>query len=197
MQKFKFFGVGLGLVVVLGLVLYLFNRDKEEAPDSPIVGDCPITKETVTVKGPWLEPLAKEGDELTVDLGYYACHPVKKGEWAYYRYSKQREPVIKQIEAIEGDRFGLEAREGDQVGWHLLINGDRLKRDDTDYYFGRKAEPAIALYVKSRGGILQADEVILMSLKPPGREDSGMFGLMAKEDLIGRVRKPKRTAKAK
>ena len=194
MKQIKIIGVVLGVVAIIGLgyVFFLKKTDLDDSADSAIVGDCPITTEKVVVKGPWMEPRAADGDELTVDLGYYNCHPVKKGEWVYYRYSQQRDPVIKQVEAVEGDRFDVEKREGEQVGWHLLINGSRVKRGEEDYYFGRRSDPAISLYIKSRDGVLKQNEVILLSLKPPGREDSGMFGLMSKQDLIGRVRKPEK-----
>ena len=188
MNKKSVFGVLGVLVVIAGVIvaakLGLFKRSHKR-----VVGNCEVTLEDISMADTTMTGIYEAGEKLIVEKGYYVCNSPVPGDTVLYRYSEARPPVIKRIVAVEGDQFKT-VKDGQGRGWNLEVNGDVVKAvSGSEYFFGSPNPPTLSLYEKPRNGILGKNEVILFSSQPPGREDSGIFGLVSTGDLLGRVKK--------
>ncbi len=185
-KKTVMYVVGGALVIVLVIGFLKFNPFGRK--HTRMVGDCEVTVEDIVMGDDTMTGIFNNGEELTVEKGYYVCNSPIPGDTVLYRYSEARNPVIKRVVAVEGDKFQT-VKDSKGRGWNLEVNGDKVEAGDDDYYFGSPNPPTISLYEKERNFVLRKGEVIVFSAVPPGREDSGVFGIVSTGDLIGRVKK--------
>jgi signal peptidase I len=178
--------VAAALLVVIGVTLLKLNVFRSH---KRVVGNCEIEEEEIKMPDATMTGIFQAGEDLVVEKGYYICNSPLPGDTVYYRYSESRNPVVKRIVAVEGDKFKTVKDEKGR-GWNLEVNGDRVQGSDGQpYYFGSPNPPTLSLYEKPRNGILNKGETIVFSNQAPGREDSGIFGLVSTGDLLGKVKK--------
>lgn len=149
---------------------------------------CPVEIAKRTVSGSSLEGVLNSGDEVWIEMGYYACRPVKRGDIVAYHYGGNERPIVKIVRGIPGDAFALEPAE--RGGTYLLVNNGRLQDDaGTFYILDAHQARIIGLYVRDYHGVIPADSYLLLGSASAASLDSRQFGLAAKMDILGRVRR--------
>jgi hypothetical protein len=182
------------------VLVYLFVKHKQRMSEGPAAGvggsapkkgerPCPVEKE-ITVDDAQMFGPSEKGKKLRLLENWYDCHPLKAGELVYYRYSRSKDPVVRVLAAIPGDHFSL-VKDSKASRWNLKVNG-RLVKDSGGgvYFFGNAHAPLLSLYEKSNKGLLSDGNAIVFSRHPPGSLDSGMFGVVDVQDLLGKIETP-------
>jgi signal peptidase I len=183
----------LFLIVVIAavLVLILFGKFKEEnkiitTQSIEKSQNCPIKTEEKIVRGNSLEPLIKDGETIEVLFGYYSCNPIQRNDIVLYSYAGNKNPIIKIIKGIPGDKFSLKKTNN---GWYILINGEILKNSQNQsYILDERGYRVLSLYEKDYKGIIPEDAYLILGNLPQGSLDSSHFGLVGKKDILGKVR---------
>jgi signal peptidase I len=166
------------LTVVLAVVIFIVLLS--------LGNGCPVDRETKTVRGQSLSGLVKDGSRVTLLHGYYACHEPLRGDLVLYDYAGNDYPLLKQIRAIPGDSFALQT-EGS--GSKIMINGESLTTSTGDVFiFNEAAAKLLSLYVRDFQGVIPQESYLILGNLAHGSVDSSQFGLVAKKDLLGKVR---------
>jgi signal peptidase I len=148
--------------------------------------NCPIKIEEKIVRGNSLEPLIKDGETIEILFGYYDCHPIERNDIVIYFYAGNKNPIIKIIKGIPGDKFSLKKTNN---GWYILINGEILKNSENQpYILDDQGYRLLSLYEKDYKGIIPEDAYLILGNLPQGSLDSSHFGLVGKKDILGKVR---------
>jgi signal peptidase I len=148
--------------------------------------NCTIKIEEKIVRGNSLEPLIKDGETIEVLFGYYDCYPIQRNDIVLYSYSGNKNPIIKIIKGIPGDKFSLKKTNN---GWYILINGEILKNSQNQpYIFDERGYKMLSLYEKDYKGIIPEDAYLILGNLSQGSLDSSYFGLVGKKDILGKVR---------
>lgn len=142
--------------------------------------------EEVIVRGNSMSPLLKDGDKVKIRYGYYGNHAVQRGDIVVCRLSFRRDPVIKIVRAVPGDRFGLEKTEG---GIRLLVNGTIVRNSEgLPYVFSGRRERMLMLYERDYHGVIPPNAYLLLGDIPEGSLDSSSIGLVGLEAIIGKAK---------
>lgn len=137
----------------------------------------------------YMRDILESGKSYEALMGYYHCNPLQRNDIVLYRFSNTADPVIKIVRAVEGDRFELVQNKNIKA-WNLRINGELIMYKDQPYFFGAATKPTLGLYEKSRANVLGKDELIVLSQVPPGFDDSGIFGVINKNDIVAKIKIP-------
>jgi signal peptidase I len=153
---------------------------------SSVFKNCPIKIEEKIVRGNSLEPLIKNGETIEVLFGYYNCHQIKRNDIVVYFYAGNKNPIIKIVKGIPGDKFNLKKTNN---GWYILINGEIIKNSVGEpYILSENAYKMLFLYEKDYNGVIPEDAYLLLGNLSHGSLDSTHFGLVGKKDILGKVR---------
>jgi signal peptidase I len=167
------------LILVTAFVLTLILEDVENQKFQ----NCSIKIEEKIVRGNSLEPLIKNGETIEVLFGYYDCHSIQRNDIVLYSYSGNKNPIIKIIKGIPGDKFSLKKTNN---GWYILINGEILKNSQNQpYIFDEQGYKILSLYEKDYKGIIPEDAYLILGNLPQGSVDSSHFGLVGKKRYFG------------
>lgn len=161
----------LGLIAAVGV---MFAKES-----------CVSNKKTENVRGGSLSGIVEDGESVKVWEGYYNCHPVRRNDIVLYKYADKPAPLIKIVKAVPGDNFRLE-----QVGngWRIRLNGERLANSEGEPYRLADAQMRVlALYEKDYQGVIPEGAYLLMGNLANGSNDSTRFGLVSKNDLVGKM----------
>ncbi len=146
-----------------------------------------FTEEWWIVRGHSLEPLIKPGEKVKILKGYYDCHPVERGDIVVYHYMGNRNPIIKIIKAIPGDKLSLRRKENGS-GWQLFINDKVVKNSEKiPYTINYRGYKMLSLYIKDYKGVIPPNTYLILGNRSSGSLDSRVFGLIDKSDIIGKV----------
>lgn len=186
------------VIVVVAIAAFVFLRQQPlevVAPErirkeiynfDPSV--CPGETVTLKMTDPYLRGLIEEGTDVPTVINQYSCAPLERGDVVLYRFSEFDDPVFRRAVAIAGDKYDLNAVEGDGGGWELVVNGKKVRGVKGEAYtFGGEAEPPLKLAVAQNGGRVGKDQAIVFSSFPPGDRDSGVFGMISTGDIIGKA----------
>jgi len=147
--------------------------------------NCIERTEERTVRGTSLSGLIEAGSTVKILFGYYSCNEVKRGDIVAYNYAGDANPIIKIVKGIPGDKFHLQEANG---VWNILINGDILKNSQNQpYLLGERGHRMLALYERDYKSIIPADTYLILGNLASGSLDSTRFGLIGKQDILGRV----------
>ena len=184
-----------GIVVGFFAAYVMFGSNSAQAPitsvglgaePSPHTADggCPITNATATVSGDSMAGIVKDGAEVTVLQGYYACHDAVRGDIVAYNYPGM--PIVKKVFGVPGDTLALaKVASG---GWHIVVNGNVLVNSaNTPYDISASGDRMLSLYINAYHGVIPADAYLILGDVPTGSNDSTAFGLVAIGDFIGKV----------
>ena len=179
---------------VLSLIIIFKDHLRPEKKSSYISeqerlkGPCPGKTETLVAKDPAMSALLPEGTKFHMIENWYACKPVERGDLVMYRYSFQRDPVVRQVVGVPGDKFEL-VEDKVHHSWNLLVNGKLiLDKDKEAHYFGALGRPSVlSLYAKNGKGTLNPKNSIVFNKTSPSQLDSGMFGVVNVDDFLGKV----------
>lgn len=195
--------IGLLLFAVIALFVYLRGLPPTKPPNivtqiggkptAPIFqfdqDVCPGPTISFKNLDLYLRGLVEKDQSVPVTLNWYACHPPKVGDVVLYRFSWHQEPVLKQIVAIEGDRVDL-VQDPEGRGWNIVLNGKVYESSGRRYFVGVSTHPPpLKLYADANSHVLKPGLAVVLSTLPPGEKDSGYFGAVSIQDLVGRVEK--------
>jgi signal peptidase I len=140
---------------------------------------CPIEEERLVISGESLAPMVADGTVATLQRGYYACHDPERDDLVAYDYAGRDLPLAKVVKGIPGDRLRVE----DSA---LYINGDISRNSGgTPFSLSDREMRMLGLYADSYP-VIPEDAYLLMGERS-GAIDGGEFGLVARQDLIGRI----------
>jgi len=172
-------GLYATLAILLAVLILLISL-----PDritTPKTEDHLIQIEEKIVRGNSLSPLIKPGQTVKVSLNYYSYYPIERGDIVLYNYAGNKDPLIKIIKGIPGDRLELENIGG---GWNILINGEVVKNSENrPFLVSGNAYKMLSLYE----GVIPESAYLLLGEIVSGTLDSTRFGLVHKSDILGKV----------
>ena len=147
--------------------------------------DCSIKIEEMTVRGSSLDPLIKPEQTIKALFGYYNCHEIERGDVVLFDYAGNKNPLIKVVKGIPGDKFELRETEG---GWNIIVNNKYVKNFEGKPYliFGNRYK-MLALYERDYKGVIPENAYLLLSNQVAGSIDSTAFGLVDKSGIIAKV----------
>ena len=189
--------IGILLIIISGtlFVVNLINYNKLKTQQvslenlgvqtQPSSKNCETTEKVVEVRGNSLSGLIEEGTKIKVLENYYACNDVKRGDIVEYRYAGNPNPIIKIVKGVPGDKISLK-QNGNY--WNILINGEVLKNSKGEAYrLDDRGYKILSLYVNDYRGIIPQDAYLILGNDPAGSLDSSRFGLVGKDDFVGKV----------
>lgn len=203
-MKMKSMWVGGAVLIVLALFVgFFFMKPKDSyttaqpdqaASQSEVKCTGDLKTKTLVSNDERIKNLIPLGSKFKVTLGYYKCHPVKRGDLVLYQYSTTADPVVRVVRGVGSDEFQL-VQNKSQNNWNIEINGKLLVTDDSKapYFFGGAAAPMLNLYAKSGKGVLAGGNCIIFSGQPPGYLDSSTLGVVNSADFLGKVEFEKST----
>ena len=177
-------------LIVLGLLftlfLFLFSKPQIKFSNSKNFS-CPVKIEKRIVRGNSLAPLIKNGQTVKVLFGYYSCHPIQRNDLIIFHYAGRKDPLIKIVKAIPGDKFHLQKT---KAGWHILVNNQVLKNSENKpYLLSGKKHKMLSLYEKDYRGRIPKGAYLILGNQVNGTLDSSAFGLVDKSDIIRKAEK--------
>jgi hypothetical protein len=174
----------LGLMIVVGLGLYLVKRSKE-----PPVNN--LVSEEARRKGPCpgaVKAIESEGKKYRITENWYACKAQEAGDLVYYRYSFSLPPVVRKVVAVPGDIISLKKDEANKA-YNLIVNHKVVEDSDgKPHHFGIiTKEPVLSLYIKGGEDKLKPQQSVVFADQSPSVLDSGMFGVVNSDDFLGKA----------
>jgi signal peptidase I len=138
------------------------------------------------VQGQSMEPLFQDGTTVRVLMGYYACHPIERGDIILADFPGIRESfILKQVRAIPGDRLALTEENG---LWHIWVNGTLLTNATGSAY---ALSDALAQLLQNDeheyGGVIPERYYLVLGEMPEGSFDSSRAGLFFQEMIVAKV----------
>ena len=154
--------------------------------DSYCQDKCGIIIEEKLVRGVSLSPLIKPNDRVRILFNYYKENEIKRGDVVAYNVSSNEVPIIKIIKDIPDDKFYLRKTAGSI--YHLVINNEVcVNSEDTPYLIDEQGAKMLSLYEKDCNGIVPENVYLLLGNLIYGSLDSTRFGLVSKDDILGKV----------
>ncbi|TRZ64053.1 MAG: signal peptidase I [Spirochaetia bacterium] len=186
------------VLIIAGVLIYnysvklpdLFSRVAENQNGSNQANQnfsgCEVKEQPLKVNGNSLSGFIEDDAEMKALMNYYACNPVERGDIALYSYSDNKNPLIKVVKGIPGDKFQLKKTSADC--WNILINGEISKNfQNESYCFNESGYKMLSLYEKDYRGIIPSNAYLIFGNLAGGSMDSSRFGLIGKQDLIGKA----------
>jgi signal peptidase I len=147
--------------------------------------DCLIKEEERTVRGDSLNPLIKPEQVIKALFNYYNCHEIKKDDIVLFNYAGNKNPVIKIVKGISGDKFELKETIG---GWNIIVNNKIVKNSESKpYLISGNAYKMLSLYERDYKGVIPENAYLLLGDRISGSVDSTAFGLVDKSGIIAKV----------
>lgn len=192
----KVLGIITGLLFLSGILTitwtvyatWLIKRNSVYPPNLK----CVYATRNNTMETSELGHVLTKGETYKVLMGYYRCNEVSRGDLVLYQFSDEILPVIRIVRGIPNDQ--IETREVSKGLWEIHVNSTPAPGPDGgDFQLTELASPPLLnTLMKSRDGILKDDEYLLMTLLPPGSDDSLRLGPAPKSRLRGKVLARKR-----
>lgn len=191
MKSDKILGVITGFLFLSGILtitwtVYATWLIKRQSFDPPNL-NCIYTTKSDTMGTSELGHILTKGQTYKVLMGYYRCNEVSRGDLVLYQFSDEILPVIRIVRGIPNDQ--VETREVSKGLWEIRVNSNPIPGPDGgDFQLTELASPPLVnTLMKSRNGVLKNDEYLLMTLLPPGSDDSLRLGPAPKSRLRGKV----------
>jgi signal peptidase I len=143
------------------------------------VQQCNIQQVQKIVNGNSMEPMIKNGEEITMLENYYSCNPVQKDDIVIHNYAGSNNPVIKKVYATSSDYVDIQDNK-------LLINGWIMKNSASqEYTFSKNEINMLSLYIDN--GHIPANSYFIFGDNTQYSTDSRKFGAVSKDDFLGKV----------
>ena len=168
----------LSVLIVLSVRVYGSSRTSD-------IQDCFVETKEMIVQGNSLEPLIMPRKTIKVLFGYYSCHEIKREDVVLFDYAASKNPVIKIVKGISGDKFELKQSGS---GWNIFINDKLAKNSESKpYLITGNAYKMLSLYEKDYKGIIPENAYLLLGDRVSGSVDSTTFGLIDKSGIVAKV----------
>lgn len=149
------------------------------------LSDCVSEERPLKVRGNSLAGLVEDGAVLKILMGYYKCHPVERDDIIVYNYPGG-DPLVKIAKGISGDKFQL--KESAAGCWNILINDKIIKNSQNlPYCISEQGYRMLSLYEKDYSGVIPQDAYLILGNSTGGSLDSTRFGLVGKNDILGKA----------
>lgn len=146
--------------------------------------ECVTSVEERTVRGSSLKGIIEPEEKVIVYFGYYRCNDPKRGDMVLIDYAGNDNPIMKIIKGVPGDSFSLKQASG---GWNIMINGEPLKNSqEKEYVIDQGGYRMLSLYARDYEKIPE-NAFLVMGNLVGGTTDSTAFGLVGKNDIIGKA----------
>jgi signal peptidase I len=147
---------------------------------------CPVRGKQEIVRGGSLSGIVENGATVKVLYGYYRCHKIMRDDIVIYNYAGSRDPLIKVVKGIPGDRLVL--RQVSQQGVSLFINNQPVINSVGELYqFNEQRAKLLTLYIRDFQGLIPSDSYLILGNLERGTLDSSIFGFIAAQDVLGKV----------
>ncbi len=133
-------------------------------------------EEPVTISGQSMEPTLHDGENVTGLVGYYGCNEPARGDIVLFRTPEGL--GVKRIAAVPDDTWGVK-------NGTLLIDGTVAEREGRAYAITPKMAALLEQYASFDP--LPADQYFLLADYTGNALDSRRIGIVAREDLIGKI----------
>ena len=129
-----------------------------------------------------MSPRIAPGQMIEVLQGPAEClGTLKHGDVVLFHSDSSRIPLIKAIRGLPGDRFEIS-------NGKIIINGAPATNSAGEPYQLSPVRAAmIALYVHDDHGIIPPDSFLVMGENPAGTLDSTRFGLVTRQEILGKL----------
>lgn len=136
------------------------------------------------VRGNSLSGIVENGDSLKIYFGYYLCNRVLRDDIAVYQYAGSEIPLVKVVKAIPGDSFSIVCNDG---RCSIRVNGSFVKnKNGSAYFIAERSSSLLKYYCESYKSIVPEKTFMILG-NHDGTTDSGKFGLVGINDLIGKA----------
>ena len=147
--------------------------------------NCVTKAEQKIVQGNSLSGIIEHNSTVNILFGYYNCNEIMRNDIVAFNFSGNKEPIIKVIKGIPGDKFSLIKN---NQSWNILINNEILKNsEDRSYKLDEHQYKMLSLYEKDYKGTIPINAYLLMGNLEFGSLDSTRFGLVGKSAILGKV----------
>lgn len=170
------------------------TKNQEISENNPknndiVKNECPIEIKEEIVSGNSLHGLIENGSTVRIYYGFYKCNEVERGDLVIYNYAGNKNPLIKIAKGMPDDNFHLE--QNDNI-WHIKINNQILKNSENiPYALDSRAHRMLSLYENEYKGIMPQNTYLIMGNLVGGSTDSSRFGLISKNDILGKAEEVK------
>lgn len=176
----------LGILFVAARFFKSANAPQNQTGGEVAQADCIVKNEERVVSGESMEGLIGDGDRVTLEIGYYACHDIARGDIVAYNYAQRDAPIIKKVFGVPGDSF--EIRKAPDSSYRIVINGEAQKTSDgAEYTLDERSSKMLQLYEKEYRGKIPESAYLILGNVAWGSIDSTRFGLVGKTDIVARV----------
>ncbi len=176
------------LAIVLILIFFLhkiIEQSKKQTEELLITNFSNFKVEERIVRGKSMTGIINEGTIVKIIIDYYKKNEIQRGDIIAYSFFENQEPIVKIVKGVPGDKFDIL---NDKGKWYLLINSKIVKNSDgIPYILNEKAVKILSLYIKNYKGFIPQDTYLILGNLPNGSMDSTEFGLIHRQDIIGKV----------
>lgn len=175
----------LYIVLTILLIALIYSNISKTFLNKDSKSSCLFTKEERMVQGTSFSPYIAPGTTIKALFGYYDCHAIKRNDIILFNYKGNKNPLLKVVKGIPGDKFELKEEIG---GWRIVINNKVLINFENEpYLISENRYKMLSLYEKSYQGHIPENAYLLLSNKVSGSIDSTVFGLVDKSNIIAKV----------
>lgn len=147
--------------------------------------DCVYSIEEKIVRGSSLSGLIEEGEIIEIHFGYYNCNKLEREDVIAYDYKGNSVPIIKIVKGLPGDYFEL--IESDE-NWNIFVNGEILRNHQKlEYIISNSGYKMLSLYARDYSNLIPENTYLILGNLEYCTVDSTRFGLISKDNLIGKV----------
>jgi hypothetical protein len=169
--------LGISALVLAALVAILIFKGR---PQKPKEEPCPGPSVERLMKDRWMGRSLPQGSKFRFLPNWYACHSAERDELVLYRFSSEREPVVRRVVGVPGDHFEW-VEDKAHKSWNLMINGKPIHDSEKKVHF------VLNLNGKNDKGLLGPKNYIVVTRVSPSVLDSGVFGVVSSDDFLGKV----------
>jgi len=147
--------------------------------------ECITSESLEIVNGDSMEPLLMNRQTVRVIYGYYDCNEIERNDIIIINYSGSSDPLVKSVKAVENDSFDILKTER---GWNIIVNKEILKNSQgIPYSISKSGKDMINIYLQSYNNTIPLGAYLVLGEKLSGSVDSTKFGLIGKENILGKV----------
>jgi signal peptidase I len=185
MKRYKMNKIFFIIILILSTLLVFLNFVDLNFDNGGLKGDCFQVEEKI-VRGHSFSPYINPGTKIEVLLNYYDCQEIKRGDIVLFNYAGNKDPLIKVVKGIPGDKFELIETIG---GWNIVINNSIVKNfENQPYIISGNKYKMLSLYERDYNGVIPVNAYLLLSNQSSGSIDSTVFGLVDKSSIIAKVK---------
>ncbi|MBI4812205.1 signal peptidase I [Candidatus Falkowbacteria bacterium] len=174
-------------ILIIAFLMLFFYFIKNYNLPKKFRFDCINKIKERIIRGNSMSGVIEADQTVKIFFGYYNCNKVKAGDVVAYNFTGNSEPIIKIVKAIGGDKFQLR-QSPDKSGWNVAIN-DKVAKNSVGepYILNESGHRMLFLYEKDYKGIIPENSYLLLGNLSNGTLDSSRFGLVSKNDILGKV----------